>query len=100
MNGGKINPALSKESQELKKKIGLVLQDFGGKKSQHKKLRQKSRNMSSLGLDGDSIIYTGEMKSSSGGRKKKRGPPNRKSNGGGTGDDFDIESFLDSKRRR
>ena len=92
--------ALSKESQELKKKIGLVLQDFGGKKSQHKKLRQKSRNMSSLGLDGDSIIYTGEMKSSSGGRKKKRGPPNRKSNGGGTGDDFDIESFLDSKRRR
>ncbi|MAO70615.1 MAG: hypothetical protein CL983_06005 [Euryarchaeota archaeon] len=92
--------ALSKESQELKKKIGLVLQDFGGKKSQHKKLRQKSRNMSSLGLDGDSIIYTGEKKSSSDGRKKKRGPPSRKSNGGGTGDDFDIESFLDSKRRR
>ena len=56
--------------------------------------------MSSLGLDGDSIIYTGEKKSNSDSKKKKRGPPKRKSNGGGAGDDFDIESFLDSKRRR
>ena len=56
--------------------------------------------MSSLGLDGDSIIYTGEKKSNSDVKKKKRGPPKRKPNGGDTGDDFDIESFLDSKRRR
>ena len=96
--------ALSKESQELKKKIGLVLQDFGGKKkNSQKKLRQKSRNMSSLGLEGDSIIYTGERPKKSGGpkRKPKGAPPSRTrdSNNGDDGD-FDIESFLDNKRRR
>ncbi|HJM44760.1 MAG TPA: tetratricopeptide repeat protein, partial [Candidatus Poseidoniaceae archaeon] len=89
--------ALSKESQDLKKKIGLVLQDFGGKKkSNQKKLRQKSRNMSSLGLEGDSIIYSGDKPK----RTPKGKPPSRNNNSQtDSGDEFDIESFLDSKRR-
>ena len=93
--------ALSKESQDLKKKINLVLQDFGGKKksSAHKKLRQKSRNMSSLGLEGDSMIYSGgePKKDSSGKRQPKGVPPSRKNNNEGN---FDLASFLDEKRKR
>jgi hypothetical protein len=92
--------ALSKESQDLKKKINLVLQDFGGKKSSsHKKLRQKSRNMSSLGLEGDSMIYSGggPKKESSEKRQPKGRPPSRKNKNKGN---FDLASFLDEKRKR
>lgn len=91
--------ALSKESQELKKKISLVLQDFAGKKqSQQKKLRQKSRNMSSLGLEGDSMIYSGDRTKKTDGpkRKPKGSPPNKNNASEGS---FDIENFLDNKRR-
>ena len=93
--------ALSKESQELKKKIGLVLQDFGSKKkSTQKKLRQKSRNMSSLGFEGDSIIYTGEKSKKNDDQKRQpKGKPPSRNKKNSNGENFDIESFLDSKRR-
>ena len=59
--------------------------------------------MSSLGLEGDSIIYTGERpKNNDGPKRKPKGtPPSRKRDSSNNDDDnFDIESFLDSKRRR
>ena len=77
------------------------ISDFGGKKksSSHKKLRQKSRNMSSLGLEGDSIIYSGggPKNESSGKRQPKGRPPSRKNNNEGN---FDLASFLDEKRKK
>ena len=91
--------ALSKESHELKKKISLVLQDFGGTKKTmpQKKLRQKSR----LGFEGESIMSTGtnyepkrKKQSRRSGPPQKRAPPKSSNK-----DDFDIESFLNDKRR-
>lgn len=89
--------ALSKESQELKKKISLVLQDFGGRKSKpQKKLRQKSR----LGFEGDSIMSSGSYSDSERKRQPRGGPPKKsRPRNNSDSEQFDIESFLNNKRR-
>ena len=58
--------------------------------------------MSSLGLEGDSIIYAGESSKKRDGPKRqpKGKPPSRnKNNNTSRGADFDIESYLDKKRK-
>ena len=94
--------ALSTESNELKKRINLVMQDFHaqGKNdgSRHKKLRQQSRIHSALGLSEGSLISAkpSTPRQEPKPRAQPKGAPAPK--GSEPESDFNLIDFLDDKR--